>query len=251
MAPRKKTGKEIVKWDEEFAGLAKDATKGMELSSGKFISTRGGRLSFNGEDLPGNELQAVILGWVYENQYYEGKFDPDTPQAPVCYAFGTDTDEMEPHAEAPDKQCDTCAECPLNEWGSADTGKGKACKNVVRLALMAASDLEDIDSAEIVYLKIPVMSVKNFTTYAKKRVAEALSRPYWAVVTTIALEQDNQSQFRVTFRVEEKVEDSKLFTPLKALWEKAMEGIDFPYPKYEEEEAPKPKKRAKTKFARK
>lgn len=246
----KPPGKAVVKWDEELANLAKESTKGIKVSTSKFLSIRGGKLSFSGEEVEGNELDAVILGWVFENQYYDERFDPNTPQSPACYAFGTDTSEMEPHEEAPRKQSSACEGCPMNEWDSADSGGGKACKNVVRIALIASSDLDNLKAAEIVYMKIPVMSVKNFTTYVKKSVADILKRPYWAVVTKISVVPDPRSQVKVMFSVEEPIEDSELFAPLKDLWEKTMEGIDFPYPQHEAEDKPVKKKKP-SKFARK
>lgn len=253
MAKAKQPGKALVKWDEEFAKLAKDSTKGMVLPTAKFLSTRSGKLSYGGADVPGNQLRAVIVGWINENQFYNEDFDPNAGHVPACYAFGTDIDDMTPHAEASEMQSESCAGCPLNEWGSDEKGKGKACKNVIRLALIAESDLEDLASAEIVYLKVPVMSVKNFALYAKKTVAEALGRPYWSVVTEISVVPDPASQFKVTFTVADKIEDSDLFAPLKALWEKSMETIAFPYPQPEAVERPKKgKKPAKgAKFARK
>jgi hypothetical protein len=226
---KKQTGKALVKWDEELANLAKDSAKGIELPAGKFISIKSGKLSFAGAAVPGNELRAVIVGWTHENQYYDEDYDPDVPQTPACYAFGTEKDEMEPHSQCARKQCEQCARCPMNEFGSAEKGKGKACKNVLRVALIAENDLEDLSSVEVVYLKVPVMSVKNFLLYAKQKVAETIKRPYWAVVTTIGVVPDDKSQFRVTFDVGELIEDSSLFGPLKELWEKTMEGIDFPY----------------------
>lgn len=246
----KKPGKSMVVWDEELANLAKDATKGMDLPTAKFISLKNGKLSFGGAAVPGNELRAVILGWIHENQFYDEDYDPETPQSPGCYAFGTEQDEMEPHEKAPRKQADACNGCPNNEWGSAERGQGKACKNVVRLALIAESDMEDLSSAEIVYMKVPVMSVKNFVMYAKKTVAQALNRPYWAVVTNITVEPDNKSQFRVNFEVADKIEDSDLFGPLKDLWTKTMEGIDFPYQIQERKEKPKRGAKGKDKFQR-
>lgn len=249
MAKVKATGKALVKWDEELANLAKTSTKGMDLPTAKFISLKSGKLSFAGAAVPGNELRAVILGWVHENQYYDEDYDPDVPQVPACYAFGKEADEMAPHEKSPRPQHDTCAGCPLNEFGSAEKGQGKACKNVLRLALIAESDLEDLGSAEIVYMKIPVMSVKNFLIYAKKKVAESAKRPYWSVVTTITVEPDNKSQFKVVFDTAEMIEDSELFGPLKELWEKTMEGIAFPYQIQERKEKPK-KDLKKSKFAR-
>ncbi len=250
---KKTPGKSLVKWDEELATLAKETTTGLETPTGKFISIRSGKMTFAGADVPGNELRAVLLGWTFENQYYEGKFDPDARQTPACYAFGTDTTTMAPHPQAPDKQHGDCASCPMNQWGSSDTSdKGKACKNVVRLALIAESDLEGLAAADVVYLKVPVMSVKNFTMYAKKTVAEALGRPFWAVVTAISVVPDKKAQFKVNFEVADNIEDSDLFQPLKDLWTKVMEGIDFPYPQLEEEEKSAKKKpiNKKSKFAR-
>lgn len=232
-------GKALVKWDEELAKLAKDSTKGMALPTAKFLSLRGGKLSFGGADVPGNELRAIVIGWIHENQYYDERFNPDVPQSPGCYAFGTEQSEMVPHEQAPRQQAEACEGCPLNEWGSAENGKGKACKNVLRLALIAEDDLEDLSTAEIVYMKVPVMSVKNFMMYAKKTVGESLSRPYWAVITNITVEPDNKSQFKAMFEVGDLIEDSELFGPLKALWEKTMDGISFPYAIREPEEAPK------------
>lgn len=244
MAVKKQPGKALVKWDEELANLAKDATKGMDLPTAKFISIRGGKLSFGGAAVPGNELRCVVLGWVHENQYYDEDFNPDVPQVPACYAFGVDTKEMEPHENAPSKQSSACEGCPLNEYGSADRGKGKACKNVLRLALIAESDLEDLDSAEIVYMKVPVMSVKNFLVYAAKQLKDVLKRPYWSVITNITVEPDDKSQYRVLFDMAEKIEDSDLFSPLKGLWETTMDGIDFPYPAAIERKAAPAKKGA-------
>lgn len=227
---KKQTGKALVKWDEELANLAKESTKGMNLPTAKFISIRSGKLSFGGAAVPGNELRCVVLGYTHENQYYDTEFNPDIPQVPACYAFGIDEDEMVPHDKAPDKQNDDCASCPLNEYGSADKGKGKACKNVLRLALIAESDLEDLDSAEIVYMKVPVMSVKNFLVYAVKVVKETLRRPYWSVITVVSVEPDDRSQFAVNFALAEKVSGDSELGSLKELYAKAMDEIEFPYP---------------------
>lgn len=251
---KKSPGKALVKWDEEFAKYAKETTKNIALPAGKWLSIKGGKLKFNGADIPGNELRAVIVGWTYENQYYEGKYSADNNQPPVCYAFNEVREDMAPLDSVPDKQSDACATCPLNEFGSADNGEGKACKNVIRLALISEDDLEDVGSAEVVYLKIPVMSVKNFLNYVKKTVADALSRPYWSVITNISLEDDAQAQFKVVFEVAENVEDSELFSPLKELWETTLEGIDFPYPAASERPAKKPVAKGKgkpQKFAKK
>lgn len=236
-----KGGTAVVKWEDEFAGYAKETSKGMEVGGGKFLSTKSGVLTYAGGKLPGNELRCVIVGSVYENAFYEGDFDPDNPQSPVCFAFHTEKDEMQPADNVPDKQSDACPGCPKNEFGSAERGQGKACKNVVRLALIAESDLEDIGAAELVYLKVPVTSVKNWVIYAKKKISEGLKRPYWAVVTKVSIEPDAKTQYQVLFELAEVIEDASHFQPLKDLWEKTMEGIDFPYQATERAAKPAPK----------
>lgn len=240
---KKPAGKALVKWDEKFAGLAKEATKGMVLPTGKFITIQAGQLMYGAVKIPGNSLRCVVVGSTYENAYYDPDvpFTAGEPTSPLCYAFGEEKDDMAPNDNVPEKQHDQCEGCPLNEFGSARAGAGKACGNKVRLALITENDLEEgnLSSPEIAYFRVSVTSVKNWLSYAKKDLEQTLKRPYWAVVTEIKVVPDSSSQFKIEFTLGEMIEDSELFEPLEKLWTKAMEGIDFPYPTYE-----KPTKRA-------
>lgn len=231
MSTKKTPGKEVVNWEEKFAGMAKDSMKGIDLPTAKWLSIKSGQLSYAGAEVPDNQIRCVILGWSYENQLYEGRFDANNPSSPVCYAFGTDQDEMVPHEKAEDPKNDACATCPLNEYESDPMGgKGKACKNVVRLALIAESDLEDLDNAEVVYLKVPVMSTKNFKFYAAKQLKDTLKRPLWSVITNIIVAPDEVAAVKVQFELGEKIEDTGLFDKLNDMFETNMESIGFPYP---------------------
>lgn len=255
MAKKKETGTAIVKWEEEFANLAKENAKNAKVAEGKFLSFKSGRMSFGGADVEDNELRCVIVGWAHHNAYYDPSipYDPKNTATPICYATGIDEDEMMPHDSSPEPQNDGggCSTCPFNEFESAKAGKGKACKNSIRLALIAESDLEDIDAAEVVYASIPPMSIKNWLVYVTKELRDKTKRPHWAVVTMMKCIPDGDSQFRITFKNEELIEDSKLFTPLKSLWERTMEGIDFPYVKKEAVPVAKGKSGKASKFARK
>lgn len=253
----KKTGTALVKWEEEFANMAKETAKGVTESTGKFISFAGGRMSFAGADIPDDEIRCVIVGWVNHNTYYDPdvRYDPKNPQTPICYSSGVEADEMEPHADSPQPQHSDCASCPFNEFGSADSGRGKACKNTVRLALIAEDDLEDLDKAEVVYASIPPKSLKNWFKYITKDLRDKHQRPHWSVITLLSRVPDDESQFRVTFECVDLIEDSDLFSPLKELWQETMQGIDFPYVVRDNPKpAPKAKAKAKQKpkkFARK
>jgi hypothetical protein len=236
--------KALVKWDARLAEAAKKVSKGEELPQGKFISLKGGRLSFGGADIPDNEMRAIIIGAVHEHQYYDPDvdYDADNPSSPICFAFGEEEGEMKPHEASPKAQHESCEGCPNNEWGSSDRGKGKACKEVRRLALIAESDLDDLDNADIVYMKVPVTSVRNFSRYVSKDLGDVLHRPYWAVLTTIKVIPDKKSQFKVQFELHEKVETDKLLEKLEKKYEEAMKTIGFPYIAREREEAPRGKK---------
>jgi hypothetical protein len=129
----------LVKWDEVLAARAIMAQQSeAKVGGGKFISIKSGVMSFNGSPVPGNALDVVVVDSVLENQLYLGKYNPDVVQVPDCFAFGRNEKDMVPHKDSANPQADSCAECPHNEWGSADTGKGKKCGNVRRLALIPA-----------------------------------------------------------------------------------------------------------------
>ena len=232
--------KQLNTWDDKLAAEAAAAAAIEESASsgGSFISTRGGRFAFNNADVPGNKLQVIVVDHILENHYYADMFDPDNPSSPVCFAFGRQNAEMQPHEDSGMPQCTQCTGCPLNEFGSAAMGRGKACKNIRRLALITQDGLEDVDAAMVSYLKIPVTSTKAWSVYVSQ-LATVLKRPPFAVVTEISIVPDPKTQFRLNFKVLEQLTDE---TVLQALITKrtAIESELFhPYQKSNTEEEPK------------
>src|ERR1700761_5118895 len=138
------TGTNLVNYNEKWAQQAAQYAEQEKLVGGTFISTRGGTLSIGEEVLPGNQMVVIVLDVVNENTFYDNKFDPDNRQPPLCYAFGRSADEMAPHEsmqvdlEYFQPQAETCSVCPHNAWGSAEKGRGKACQNRRRIALIPA-----------------------------------------------------------------------------------------------------------------
>lgn len=239
---------EVQKYDEKFAADAAEYAS-EERTGGSFLSTRGGVLSFGEEELPGNQICAVILDAVRENVYYADRFDPDKLMPPVCYAFGRSESEMAPHPsmQASDyfvPQNEQCQGCPQNEWGSARVGRGKACGNRRRLAVIPAGfykkrkgsrdfdleifeDPEHYQEADMAFLKLPVTSVKEWSKYVSQLSAN-LRKPPYAVITRIYLEPDPKSQFKVKFElIEELPED--LAPTIMQRHEEAQENIITPY----------------------
>ena len=197
----------LTKWDEELAKQAEIAA-GMEASAGggQFFSTRGGQLSWQDAPLPGNEMAVIILDHIFETVYYEGRYDPDTPQSPTAFAFGRDQDELRWHENSdPEFAGQLCSESEVCEWGSADTGRGKAARETRRLAMVPAGqfdrngDLELFEDPEhyatttIGFMKLPVTSVKGFANFVKQ-VAGALKRPPFGIVARVAVVPDAKTQ---------------------------------------------------------
>lgn len=201
----------LTKWDAELANLAAAAVRTEEHvgAGSNAIKLAGGRMTFKGAEVPGNKMNVVIVDHCLENAFYKGKYDPSNPTTPVCYAFGRENKGMAPHADSPEPQSKECNGCPNNEYGSADTGKGKACKNIHRLAIITQGDLDDVEAAEVAFLKPPPTSGKAWAGYVRQ-LAEVLKRPPLGVITEISVIPDAKSQFICQFKLIEKIDDSEV-----------------------------------------
>lgn len=252
----KKTGTEVVSWQDaakKAAGVQAEAEK--STGGGNFFSMRAGVLKFDDIELPGNQMACVILHGIYENVYYDTKFDPENKTPPACFAFwdpttGDDADEeMQPHEDVDKEDCftrqsDLCHGCPQNEWGSADTGKGKACSNRRRLAIIPAGmykslgknkglELEmfdeeaDFSKSDIAFMKLPVTSVKRYSQFVRE-VSEQLGKPTWAVFCNIEVSPHDRFQVEVNFELIDEIPDELMDVVYKRQQEAA--GVTaFPY----------------------
>lgn len=248
LLPAKKGGTAVAKWQEQLAAQAEAAAK-MEASTatGQFFSLKGGQLSFNDSPIPGNEMGVIIVDHILENVYYKERFDANNPVPPTCFAFGRADQEMVPHEVVVEKQHEACTGCPMNEWGTSDVGKGKACKNTRRLAMISAGqfnkagefdtieDEEHYKEAQLAFLKLPITSVKGYAAYVKQ-LAAVLRRPPHGVYTKVSVVPDAKDQFKVVFTPIAPVPD-ELMPLIMERHEQASAQIDFPYQPETEEQA--------------
>lgn len=254
----KKQTTALAKWDEELAKQAAIAA-GMEsgVGTGAFFSLKAGMLTFAGSPFPNNEMACIVLDGVMENKYYEGKYVEGVASSPKCFAFGRDEATMAPHqvcVDAGSAVSDQCKGCPMNEWGSAEVGKGKACGNSRRLAMIPAGsfdnsgrlalidDPEHYKGAEIAFMRLPVTSVKGYAAYVTQ-LASTLKRPPFGVVTRVKVVPDQQTQFKVTFSALQAVPDA-LMAEVMERHKEAMGTIEFPYSAYEAAPAGRPAAKA-------
>jgi len=209
----KKESTAVVDYMAELNALTV-ATTEAEKPSGNWASFKNGILQINGVALKGNKAPVVVIHSVFENQLYAGAYDPNNIQPPICFAFAEKDEDLKPHPDSASPQAASCAECPKNAWGSdPGGGKGKACKNVRRLAFISANDLDTIDKAEVALAKLPVTSVKNWSSYANQ-IANVLKLPPLAVVTEISVEPDAKTQFQVNFQLVDQIKDGAIIQAL-------------------------------------
>ena len=181
---------------DEMKGEAKDAAS-KEVLFGSRISFKGGDIAIAGEPVEGNKLPVIIVDFACEKHYYEDSFDPSSTKPPVCFAMGRDEKILKPDPSAPKPQAATCAECPHNKFGSAPTGKGKACRDGRRLICIAGNvGIDGVQRAEVLPALIPPTSLKNWALYLKG--LGEIGRPPYAVLTQISTKKV-ETYFHVTF----------------------------------------------------
>lgn len=253
-------GTNLVDWEKEMEAQAKVAAGVVANIGGNVprFSIKAGVLSIDDQAVPGNHMACVILDGVLENTFYEGDYDSENPSPPTCFALGRDDKAMAPHAvvfEKGQQQHDICGNersgncCPMNKFGTAERGKGKACKNRVRLMVIKAGELdangrltesyddpEHFASAAAAMFSVPPTSIGAYATYVKS-IANTLKMPPHGVFTRISVRPDPKVQVRVSFDPLTKAPVG-LMQALMARHAEVKPAIEQPYNLDQPEEAP-------------
>ena len=152
------------------------------------ISIKGGRFHVvrNGQQPVTLQLFQLNVVMVHINPgitkaYFEGAWNPDADaEAPLC----SSDDGVVPRADSDKPQCNTCAACPQNQFGSKinpQTGKqGKACMDKKSIAIVTPG----AEGGEMLRLQIPAASLKDFGVYLRSLP----NVPYYGVVTEITFD---------------------------------------------------------------
>jgi hypothetical protein len=155
--------------------------EGLQLSFPRVKIPSGGGLAFEvpGDD-PENpdavkELVGVIVDHHPVNAYWADKY-AGANNPPDCSSMdgkvGLDADGN----RVP------CNSCQFNQWGSADDGRGKACKNMRRVYILREGEMLPL------LLTLPPTSLKNLSDYIALRVVSKGMRSY-GVVTKVSLKK--------------------------------------------------------------
>lgn len=242
---------------EQMAKMA-ESSKATRAAGGarNTISTQGGKFSYKGMPLEA-PMMAIVVHQAAENTYYDTPYDQDNPHPPACFAVSLYEDELKSHADSPSAQGDECALCELNQWGTAERGKGKACGNRQRLILISA-DVEEltaeyIEKAEMAVLGLSPTAIGGWGTYEQK-IKKGFNTIAAGVVTAFDLENDGKSAgHKVVASLDEVIESEEI---LEAIMSRRAEAEEmalqtFDTSGYDEEPAPKPRKKKSKKKSKK
>lgn len=241
------TGTEVTNWDQELAAEAKALAK-TERPTVQRFSFKSGVLAYGDQDIAGNKIDVVVIASLHENVYYKDKWDPDRVSPPACYAYSETGENMVPHPDIKEPQSPNCDSCWANKFKSAENGKGKACSNRRKLAVVPKYEkAEDYANAEIGIMSLPPMSVKNWANYVNF-LAGSVQRAPWGVMTQVGVVPDRQSQFKVTFSPVDKLENEFL-AQIRPKTQAGKMLLEVPYdltpPEEREETDDKPAKKQK------
>lgn len=158
---------------------------GLQMSFPQIKIPSGGGLTFEvpGEDPESPDAEKEITGIIIDhhpvNAYWKDR-NMGANNPPDCSSMdgriGIDQNGNPNH----------CDGCPLNVWGTAEDGRGKACKNMRRIYILKEGE------ALPYLLTLPPTSLKNITDYIGLRIVSKGLRSY-GVITKIGLKKVQNS----------------------------------------------------------
>jgi len=134
---------------------------------------------------PISYIDAVILKAAsHKSKSYYPNYEEGSSKPPLCASL----DGVLPDAGVSQKQADTCALCPRNEFKTFPNGrKGRECRDYKRLAVLLMPDQTkrffEQPLLEPVFLRVPADSLQALASYGTQ--VEQFGYPYNAIVTRI------------------------------------------------------------------
>jgi len=138
-------------------------------------------------DGPRNSIEVVLVkvNPAISKIYYKSGYTDGSNQAPDCWS----ANGVVPDPSVLEKVNPTCANCPMNAWGSrlTDAGKqSKACADSRRTAIVPLNDIDNEATGGPMLLRVPAASLKDMKAYGD--MLSTYSFPYFAVATRIAFD---------------------------------------------------------------
>jgi len=197
--------KELAPWQQALAADAKKVAHN-EGTDSSAITIQHGTMMYHEQPIPNNELDVIIIASVTEQCLYEGAYDPDNISSPDCFAQSTDPNHLVPHENVANPRAESCNVCPQNRFanGAYNSAKhpengGAWCKGYRKLAMIpAGTEAEEVNEAEVAYMKVSPTSIKNWKKYVQQLVASS-GIPPWAAKTKVKVVPDKRTIHQITF----------------------------------------------------
>lgn len=136
----------------------------------------GGATAFEVPTLEGEEsvkeIEGIIIFWKTARAYWPEKFNGEN-NPPQCSSVDGEVGQGNPGGY--------CSKCPLAQFGSADNGKGQACKQMRQLFIVRENDILPL------VLTLPPTSIKPAKQYFMRLASKGIK--YTHAVTRITLEK--------------------------------------------------------------
>lgn len=149
--------------------------------------------------------------------FYAGAYVEGSDAKPDC----TSADGIRPDADSAKPQCETCAACPHNQWGSKITPSGsktKACADVRRMAILPSEDLNHPP----ILLRVPAASLADLAAYGKQ--LKKVGVPYAGVVTKLSF--DAQAAYpKIVFAFERPLSADEVNVVVQRLGDPTVEDV--------------------------
>lgn len=138
-------------------------------------------------DGPRGSIEVVILkaSSQVSKVFYKDGYVEGSNAAPDCFS----NNGVTPEPTSVNKQCASCAACPMNAWGSRITpqGKqGKACADSKRLAVVPQGDIDNEAYGGPMLLRVPAASLQDVAIFGQKM--QQMGYPYYSIATKIAFD---------------------------------------------------------------
>jgi hypothetical protein len=145
--------------DEESREMAELSSSGTSVPQMKLLGQ--GNPGYNIDGEVQNTPRVVILGFKNSNVMFKFEADSDRPDGntsknlPVCFSWDGVTSESGCSA----RQNKTCYQCKNNQFGSSLHGKGKRCKNTIRVFVLPEGSMIPV------MWSIPPSGIKPFKKF--------------------------------------------------------------------------------------
>ena len=194
-------------------------------STSQWISFKGGVIQVKGAVAPAGKFNCIVLAYMQERAWYENEYDASNPGTPGCYAYGDDEGSVpvSPYAKSTDKQSQTCKTCEFSQYGSAAKGRGQACRQSIRIALVPAT--ADGVNGEPFFARIPPTSIK----YVHGWLKDLGETPCFGAVTELSATPDVNDMFHINLNVKSLL-PRELQGGVLNLLDKAEEELRQPFP---------------------